>query len=167
MLLKIIQDHPNVDFYFYGKAEKSGADQESDGFIDALHSLPNALLNGIITPKDLAKKLIVHDGFLLCYDPSKELNSGSNSHKLLEYMAIGKIIVSSYLFEYENTDLFQMSNQKDNSDFALLFENAIENIEELNGLSNMDKRRKFALDNSYSNQINRIEDYLIKHQLIN
>jgi len=165
-LIKVVQDHPEIDFYFYGKAEKQSNNPLLNDFLNSLNNAENSQIVGFVSPDELSKRFVQHDGFLLSYQAEKELNSGSNSHKLLEYLASGKVVVSSFLSEYEDQDLFVMSRKKDNSDFSELFDKTIKSIEEYNSKERMIKRVNFARQNSYENQIIKIEEYLSSHGLI-
>ena len=114
-------------------------------------------------PKKLSKKLNDYDGYLLCYKPDAELNSGSNSHKILEYLSFGKVLIANKVGSYQNNkDIILMAEREDNSDYVKLFNSAIEKLDELNAEVSIKKRRNFALANTYSNQLMRIEELIGK-----
>lgn len=83
-----------------------------------------------------------------------------NSHKILEYLSTGNLIVSSALSVYKELNLFPMSIKADNSDYIELFEKVVQNFSELNNIALRKKRIAFAMDNTYVKQIERIERHL-------
>ena len=40
------------------------------------------------------------DAFLICYDVEKDQSKGTNYHKVMEYLAYGRPIVSNYVSRY-------------------------------------------------------------------
>jgi glycosyltransferase involved in cell wall biosynthesis len=158
-IIAIITDQPNVNFHFIGPY--SNNNEENTNYISFLKSKKNVFLYGLVKPdmmRELFKKM---DGFLLCYDPNKEQNGGTNSHKILEYLSTGKVIVSSPIVEYLNTNnLLEMSV---NTSFQKTFTNVIENIDSYNSSENIKTRYHFAKENTYRNQILRIDKIVTSH----
>lgn len=154
---EIILTHPEIEFDFYG----SYPVHSDDSFIDFLNVQPNCHLKGIKTTAELAQLLKSYSGFLMCYIPEMELNNGSNSHKILEYLSFGKVIIANKVLHYEqHRDLIQMSTQSNNSDYIELFQETVLNINKYNSEELFEKRRALAYENTYSNQIDRIEKHL-------
>jgi len=164
-LKKVIERFNNVEFDFYGiYLREKNVSHEMQLFIDFLIDTPNVNLMGVVHPKELSIKLKEYDGFLVCYNPSKELNSGSNSHKMLEYLSLGKVIISSKIKTYEHLgDEILMSKKEDNSDYSSLFEFAVKNMEHLNSPELFEKRRNISIENSYKAQIQKIDKILCNH----
>lgn len=106
VLLEIINTHTNVHFEFFGAYEfknsnlGGSADADTLAFIDALQNAPNIILHGVIHPEQLAKELRRMDGFLICYDVAKDQSKGTNYHKVMEYLAYGRPVVSNYVSRY-------------------------------------------------------------------
>ena len=100
---------------------------------------------------------------LLCYNYQYEINKCTNSHKILEYLSTGKVIISSKIQAYEsNSNLICMLQDYDNGAYLDLFDLTIKNIVHYNSTELQKKRIEFSLDNSYEKQINRIESYINK-----
>jgi len=96
------------------------------------------------------------DLFLICYNPKKSQSSGSNSHKILEYLSTGKVVVSSNFSHYSGTNLFQMVEFRDNKSLPSLFKSTILQLSKLNSIDNLQKRRRFADSCKYSVLVNKI-----------
>ncbi len=152
-LMAIIKKNKNVSFHFIGDYDKK------TDFVLFLENTDNVILYGKKTGTELYEILAKMDVFLLCY---KKMDGyfADNSHKILEYLSTGNIIISSSLSVYKKLNLFPMSVKEDNSDYVELFEHVIKNFAELNGVVLRQKRMDFAFDNTYVKQIERIEKHL-------
>lgn len=156
---QIVINHPSIGFDFYGNYNSN-----SDDFISFLQQQNNTKLLGLRSTKELAKELTNYSGFILCYNPQLESNSGTNSHKILEYLSFGKVIVANKIYHYEKyRNLIQMSLKEDNSDYDKLFEETVSNLEKYNSKELVDKRKNLAFSNTYAKQIDRIEEFISKH----
>ena len=54
----------------------------------------------MVNPEILAKEFLRMDAFLICYDVEKDQSKGTNYHKVMEYLAYGRPIVSNYISRY-------------------------------------------------------------------
>ena len=152
---KVITEHNDILFEFIGDY-----DVKTD-FIKFLEAQKNVKLLGPIYGKDLEVEINNADIFLLCYKKQQGY-FGDNSHKILEYMSTGNVIVSSYLSVYKDLKLFPMSLNPENEDYVDLFSEVILNFEEHNSKVARIGRVNYATDNTYSKQVKRIEDFLNK-----
>jgi hypothetical protein len=152
-LKAIIGRNVDVAFHFIGDYD------EKTDFVVFLENSKNVTLYGKKIGTELHEILAKMDIFLLCY---KKIDGyfADNSHKVLEYLSTGNVIVSSQLSVYKELNLFPMSIKEDNSDYIELFEKVVRNFSELNNESLRQKRIAFALDNTYAKQIQRIERHL-------
>ena len=66
----------------------------------------------------------------------------------------GKVIVSSFIDEYKDTDVLEM--ERFNKDINSRLKKVINNIDFYNDGEHQTKRIQFAKSNSYNQQINRI-----------
>lgn len=164
-LLKIVTENPDIQFEFWGSYKESpvvkgnGTEQEANIFVRQLKALPNATLHGAINPKHLAKALPEMDAFLICYDVQKDQSRGTNYHKIMEYLATGKIIISNNITTYKDRpDLIQMVQERD-SNIALptLFKTVMQQLNYFNSGELVSNRKRFASENTYRKQIERIE----------
>ena len=158
ILTTIILENRDVKFHFYGpirQTESNIGANLSDEYL-AFHKFisiaPNVILHGVLNKYDLAKDLNQMDAFLICYHPENGQSSGSNSHKILEYLSTGKVIISSNFSHYKETNLFPMASRI-NSDLYGLFTLVIQDIEKFNQFYLQKNRRSFANENRYSKHL--------------
>jgi hypothetical protein len=140
VLLDIIQTHTELLFECFGayEAKKSNlggaSDLETEQFIDTLIQTPNVLLHGMVSPEVLAKELRRMDAFLICYDVEKDQSKGTNYHKVMEYLAYGRFIVSNRISSYaDNSKVIQVEKN------SILNVKLKEVIESLNGKTQIEK----------------------------
>ncbi len=159
----IIEQNQNVKFTFYGSyilrdANIGGEEsQETIPFSDFLKLQPNVLLAGPKNPNEILAELHQFDVFILLINPQNDINKGSNSHKILEYLSTGKVVVSNHVSTYSQTGLIEMVQEMNNEKFPTLFQKVISNLEHYNSPELQRKRIAYALDNTYEKQIERIE----------
>jgi glycosyltransferase involved in cell wall biosynthesis len=156
VLLEIIRTHTEIVFEFFGAYEFKNSnlggsgDSETKAFIEDLQHAPNVILHGIVRSELLAKELRRMNAFLICYDVSKDQSKGTNYHKVLEYLAYGKPVVSNWISEYDRGKkkgvlMMPEKNECIDSLFKLMV-NKIVGIEK--DLS--EKMKNLAKDSSYS-----------------
>jgi hypothetical protein len=165
VLLQIVEENQQCIFNFWGSytTEQSNiggiADDLTVQFINKLQTMHNVVLHGVVPSRELAESINRMDAFLICYDVLRDQSKGTNYHKVMEYLATGKVIISNNISTYNNrSDLVQMVVERDtNVKLPLLFSNIISNlaIHITKDLSLV--RREFASLNTYNNQIERIE----------
>jgi hypothetical protein len=88
---------------------------------------------------------------------------GSNSHKMLEYFSTGKPVVSHFMSSYQNSDLIDMLQTRDNSDYNSLFSRVAQRVQNGESSELQRKRIQFAISNTYQSHIARIEKYIELH----
>jgi hypothetical protein len=168
ILLQIIQENPAVVFHFYGsyKANDSnigaGTDSDTRTFIEALVDFDNVKLHGVMKTSELAGELRGMDILLICYDIEKDQSRGTNYHKVMEYLSTGKVIVSNNITTYDREpDLIRMTKERSgNYLLPALFRETVENLDVYNAPALMQKRQRFARQNSYRNQLEVIDNML-------
>lgn len=154
VILALMGEHPEVEFHFWGQSELPlDADAQTVRFMMELKMLPNCRLRGIQSTSILATDFAAMDAFLLAYqpDPKEKDFDFSNSHKILEYLATGRIVLSSPLSEYESFEqgfmLFASGNTHEA--FKEQFRFLLNNLDHLNGEKFAKLRRELALQNRY------------------
>jgi hypothetical protein len=167
ILLQIVLENPQVKFHFYGNHSTEsniGADTSKVN-IDYLKKIKlssNCNFYGILDKRELALELNQMDAFLICYDPQKGQSSGSNSHKILEFLSTGKVIFSSHFSYYEGTDLFIMNeNQCNTEKFKSLFKKVLDNLNNLNSEIAYRIRINYSHKFSYTRNCESILEYVI------
>ena len=159
ILLQIVEENPDIKFHFYGNHSTEsniGADssQRNVDYLIQIKSNPNCVFHGVLEKRELALELNQMDGFLICYDPQKGQSSGSNSHKILEFLSTGKVIFSSHFSFYAGTDLFEMNQSRlKNSLLNNLIYDKIKYLDVLNCTHNIKKRKGYALKNRYESNL--------------
>lgn len=165
VLLGLMKNHPDVEFHFWGSSDFTGdADDQTLTFLNELKSLPNCRLRGIQTTSALAADFADLDMFLLAYqpDPKEKDFDFSNSHKILEYLATGRVTLSSPLSEYEDSEPNFMVFAEGNTQAAFeeKFKFLLDNLDYLNGPVLANARRDCALQNRYESHWAMIESKL-------
>lgn len=171
ILETIIAQHPHIQFHFVGPYESEGnplgdaSTENSIAFVSFLKAQANVVLHGTIKSEDVINKIKDFDIFLICYKDSTSF-ANDNSHKILEYLSTGKVIVSTYINEYADKDFIVMSKKDDADEFCFLFSNVVNNIDQHNNESKCKKRIDYALGNTYEMQLNRIESALFHYSIL-
>jgi glycosyltransferase involved in cell wall biosynthesis len=162
-LRRMVECCPEATFHFWGPYTERetgfAAPEEQLGFVRFLADMPNARLHGSRTPEALAAAMQQMDAFALAYT-TKRLYDGSNSHKILEYLSTGKVVVSSRMSAYAaRRDLLVMT-EEGNDELPELMKATLARLDEHNHPARQMLRRQFALDNSYARQLDRVVDLL-------
>jgi glycosyltransferase involved in cell wall biosynthesis len=144
ILLKLASEHPEVDFVFYGSG---GGDWER---------LNNTYYPGVLPSEVLLNYLEKADVLLLPYKFNEFPMELTNSHKVLDYLRSGNVIVSSYLDDYSDKQhLFKMVHNAD--EFSQAFSEITGNLAKYNSEDNKAMRKKYASQNSYTIRLEEIE----------
>lgn len=166
---EIISKHTDKEFHFWGpySLEENNVSptdvsvsEELVSFIKYLQNQPNVILHGIMEQELLSEQLFTMDVFLFLYSATKDINGASNSHKIIEYLSTGKAVVSTFILNYAEADLLIMSPMNDEHQVSELFDQVTDNLQFYNSTEFQKKRICFALDNTYRNQINRINKFI-------
>ena len=154
VIVNIVQRSPVTDFHFWGPGDiDNSLGGETSVLIQSIRHLPNVFFHPPVASSALIPAISGMDLFLLAYKTIDNLYDSSNSHKLLEYWATGKMVVSTYIDQYrdeENSYLLEMSPEHKNELLPDIFAKVAEDIEKWNSEEMMMKRRAFALSQSYS-----------------
>jgi glycosyltransferase involved in cell wall biosynthesis len=161
-LIKIIKQNPSVEFNFFGSYEPDLSVEWQRQWSSFLETSSNVRLHGMLSSRDLASAYDDLDIFLLCYKPDNVNYHGENSHKVLEYLSTGKIVVSTHLTIYDQTELFEMSPQGENDKLTTIFLKITNELRYFNSEEKQEVRKKFALENTYKKQLSRISDLILQ-----
>jgi glycosyltransferase involved in cell wall biosynthesis len=166
---KIISEHPDVEFCFWGQIEKNRGglavanEPGVQDFIEFLRSRENVRLFGPVPFFELYEKMLEMDMFWICWRlrTYKIWNENTNPHKILEYLSTGKPVVSHYMYTYRDNKLIDMLLSPDSNEaYPGLFSSVLQRVRQGEPAEMQRQRIEFALDNSYSKQIERIEQLL-------
>lgn len=170
VLITIIKENESVVFDIWGTTNidnsnlipASGVHTDSIELIATLKSLKNVNLYGQLPPAELATALKERDAFLICYDINKDQSKGTNYHKIMEYLATGKVVISNNVTTYKNyPGLIEMTESRvHNEELLALFKKVISEIRFYNSYEKQHARIKFAEQATYRNQIKKIGNLL-------
>jgi glycosyltransferase involved in cell wall biosynthesis len=164
VLRRMILENAAVEFHFWGPSEVAGDIRgdmltETAEFIQFLRDTPTVRLHGSVAPAELALQMQAMDCFVLAYSLHPDESDRSNSHKILEYLSTGKVVVSSRISTYAHQkDLLRMPGDGDDSGLPALLRETLDRLEEFNAPALQEERRRFALDHTYPRQLERIKE---------
>lgn len=172
ILLEIVKRNDQCIFEFWGSYSTEQAniggslDDATCRFIAELKSYSHVVLHGAISTKELATAIGKMDAFLICYDVERDQSKGTNYHKVMEYLSTGKVVVSNNITTYKDrSDLVQMVDERStNSRLPDLFSKVISDLGTHNSETSQLNRIVFANDNSYTRQIDKIEQLILNKQ---
>lgn len=169
---RIVQENADIQFHLWGPHEYSALDWEHQGvpevteFISFLGQRTNVVMHGLKTPAEVAAALFGMDMLLTCYDPLREMNRASNNHKVLEYLSTGKPVVTNHVSTYVRRGipegLLCMPDTLDNSGLPALFRRTVETLAEWSTAEKQKERIRFALANTYADQLRIIDSIAVK-----
>ena len=162
-VLTLVRAYPAYTFLCWGASMMSQNnlagknDEEVAAFIAALSSSPNVKLMGPGTAEDFIAEVPGLDVLInIEFEYSARWDNG-NPHKLMEYLSTGKPVFSTPALMYAGTDLLFVSRSEDVvEDFKAL----VDDWAEWSKASERVKRIDFALQNTYRQQIGRIESHI-------
>lgn len=160
VILDLISKFKDVDFFFVGPYTPSTGSTRSPVPVAALMAQPNAHLLGFLGSEDILKLASDIDVWLFCNDRTCRPDGAINSHKLLEYLATGKAVLSSAVEAFEDIDLIAMAPRERNAVMLELLDRMLHDVRTLNNFTAMQARAAFALKHTYSANLERIADFL-------
>jgi glycosyltransferase involved in cell wall biosynthesis len=168
---EIIGNHGEIEFHFWGPHSTVDNNVNSVGdttprelleFVEFLKAKENVFLHGVVDQQELAERLFEMDAFLFLYSPRTEMNGASNSHKLLEYLSTGKVIIATHVSSYAGTDLLEMSDPTEEQRLPAIFDAVIRDPARYNSPEKQIARIRFALDNTYARQVERVQQFITR-----
>ena len=166
VLRRMVTEAADAEFHFWGPYQISEGDEiesaaESREFVRFLQHAPNVILHGPVASDVLAAGMRDIDCFVLSYSLHSTESDRSNSHKILEYLSTGKVVVSSRISSYAGReDLLRMPAGDDDSELPGLLRDTLSRLDEFNAPPLRRVRQAFALDNTYPKQVDRIRQAL-------
>lgn len=160
-LYKILREHCSINFYFIGPNSASNLLDKPKYLedVERIKKLDNVFLLGAKPSSELPAYLNKMDAFLMCYRAEENIAHMANPHKILEYLSTGKVVVTHYIDQYKDrSDLIEMV--RSNVDLPSLFSKVVANVEVYNTISKVIARKLYAQENTYTNQLSKIETIL-------
>jgi hypothetical protein len=155
LLKTIISQNPDVQFELVGPVDKAKSTYS------ILAPFPNVSFVGKVPAERVPSILQSADILLVTYrkDAWEQMSS---PHKFMEYFGSGKVIVATYTDEYKDKQhLLAMAESWE--EYPSLFKKVKENLSTYNNIEEIGKRRAFAVDHTYSRQLNKISDIIETH----
>ena len=149
-----------VDFIFIGPDGISNSVKRNSQTDEKeqVKSLSNVYFVGQVPPHLVFSYLVQAGVLMLTYCADKFPEQLANPHKMMEYLASGKMIVATHTQEYTELvekDLFLMSVK--NKEYPQKFQSAIQSLAYWNSNEKQKARQAYAHENTYDKQIDRIE----------
>lgn len=155
LLSELVNKHKDTcEFFFAGNLRDKNR-------IAWFKSSSNARYLGTLPAYKLQTFYRQMDMLLICYQADVYSEQLENTHKMMEYLGTGKVVVATKTMEYTNLtadSLIAMTNK--NNEFMQLFDQVLQNLNVWNSDDKRTKRINFALENTYDKQIDRIENLL-------
>lgn len=166
-LKKTVLENPNVDFHFWGAYSKENNNLLATYNASIYNTVQwikenckNTHFYGVKKASEIVKELDSIDVFMYINSSVKDDNGGANSHKILEYLSTGKVIISTYLSYYSELAFFPMTGKGEEDNYTKLFSSVINNLEAYNSVVQQTKRVHYALENTYEKNIQKINQFL-------
>lgn len=169
-LLEIIKANAGIVFNFWGSFDARNSnlsathDANTFTYRQQLAAMENVIMHGPVDSYILAGGLKRMDCFLICYDIEKDQSKGTNYHKVLEYLAAGKVIVSNNITTYAGTGLVEMPQERHNQNLPHLFGQVIKNLEVHNRSEKQQERIAYAREHTYLNNVRAIEHFILSQK---
>lgn len=160
-ILNIASCDPFVQLFLMGPLSGAfGEDAKLDEHIEgALRALPNVHFTGPLPYDHVPRWLEAMDILLIAYDSEALSAPATSSHKLLEYLASGPVVLSSNLEDHADlSDLLVMA--KPGQSIMDLFAVVIADLDTLNSPERKQARRAFAASRTYAENLRRINNLL-------
>lgn len=150
---QLVNDNPNVDFHFAGKWETI------DRFTN-IFSNSNFYFYDKLNANDLPSFYERMDTLILVYQYEKYPEQLANPHKMMEYLASGKMVISNWVEEYRtlNEQLILMS--KNGLELINCFKKVNSDFDYWNSTEKITLRKEIALKSNYINKIREIELFI-------
>ena len=157
LLADTARSFPNVRFHFVGGYSVMGRLRQLTG------ELPNVVWWGKIDSALIPAILERVDMLLVTYKAAL-YGEQASPHKIMEYLASGKVIVATYTDEYKDKrHLLEMVD--DNAAYLNAFDCVISHLEEYNSPARQAERKAFAFEHTYQKQLETIFGLLNEHGL--
>lgn len=155
ILISLITKFPKITFHLVGNYNTKKL------LFKSCMDLKNIVWWGKVESNLIPSILSKCDIQLLLYKDNNQTEKEqlANPHKIMEYLASGKTIVATYTDEYKDKRyLLEMVNNS--NEYIQKFEQVVNNLDFYNSNEKQQARIKFAKNNSYEKQLEKIFNYL-------
>jgi glycosyltransferase involved in cell wall biosynthesis len=161
LLESLISLYPQICFHLIGGYKEEGLCYSKCSHFE------NAIWWGKVGSEIIPVILSHCDATLLLYkaETKFDIEQLASPHKLMEYLASGKVTVTTYTDEYKDkSELLEMVDN--NSDYLSKFNDVISNLVYYNSAEKQNQRKLFANEHTYSKQLGKIMCHLKTNNLI-
>lgn len=159
-VLALARSNPNVTIMLIGPYRPERKRDPGD-VMAKLASQENVKMMGRLEAADILVLAADIDIWLISYDRNKTPDGSVNPHKILEYMATGRAILSSRLDTHaDRDDLVYMAPTRDNGALPTMLGDLAQRMDDINAPQRQRRRAEYALRYSYSENIKLIDRLL-------
>jgi hypothetical protein len=159
-ILDLVVAFPDIEFHFVGPAAMAQATAKGHGeWLKALAAQKNCVLHGRQDADFIVGLADTIDAWLVCYGVADDINQGADSHKILEYLAMGAPVLSSWIAAYDGSPLLAMAGKGSNADLIPLLRGLAADTDARGPAARADRMR-YALDHSYEAKIAAVGELL-------
>jgi glycosyltransferase involved in cell wall biosynthesis len=163
LLLALAAEYPSIDFWFMGPLDLANTSLDKDQIekLKKLKSLSNSHFTGKLSSKEVFNQMKHMDILILAYQHQRYYKQLASPHKVMEYLATGKPVLSFQMEEYRNTTgLIEMVGTRE--EYLIRFHEMVTHLEQYQQKQKMDNRINFALDHTYTKQLEKIDSFVEK-----
>ena len=163
VIYNMVINNPRVTFYFAGPYTESNLSSNAvkPKLLKETMKSQNTFFLGTINPSQISSFLSQMDVLLLTYMAANNKEQLANSHKLMEYLASGRVTIASWTEEYSNKrHLLEMV--EDNELIPKRFQEIVNDLSFYNSDEKQSIRKSWAMRNTYESQIIRIEKIIME-----
>lgn len=153
IIVKMVRQHTDTEFWFIGPHDKV----RYNPVFAQLEMLDNCFLPGLMKAEQILELAPTIDVWLACYDPAKSIRAGMNSHKVLEYLATGRSVLSNRFDVLAGTDLVVMPDSLSNETLPQCLTEILANRRSNNSPARQRLRVAHALQFTYAAHLRRID----------
>lgn len=151
---EMVRRHPEGRFTFWGPLPDENRRPVA---LKAVLAAANAAFPGLTQPETVIAQSGDVDVWLLPF-LSEKLDGGRplNSHKVLEYLSTGKVVLMSWLEAYEGNPLVNAADRPESRDMPDRLDRLLTNLASVNSPEQQAARRAYALERSYERHLDHI-----------
>jgi hypothetical protein len=147
LMSDLVQAFPEVDFVFLG----SGGEWLQGRNVFRLGQVPHHQLGAYLQKSDILFSV---------YDTHRFPNQLTNAHKILDYLAAGKVIVSTPLSDYAGKTSLIVCTEP--AYYISMFRDVCTSLPDVNAMDKITQRRNFAAANTYQLRLSEIDSLVVQ-----
>jgi hypothetical protein len=156
IILEMASQRPDIEFWLIGPHHRA----RCNSAFAAIVGRENCRLPGLMNSKQILELAPTIDVWLACYDPGKSVRAGMNSHKVLEYLATGRSVLSNRFDALAWTDLVAMPESFSNQILPQLLTEMLADREANNAPVRQRNRAIHALQFTYAAHLHKINNLI-------